>query len=72
MLAVGNKPPILAIYWAEDEAVTGHPVPSTPQGGEDRATVSELHLRKILPEFLAASLISVAANATGSPANSQS
>lgn len=68
-LTAENKPPVLAVYWAGDEAVTGHPVPSTPQGGEKRETVSELHLRKIPPEFLAASFTSVAANATGSPAN---
>lgn len=66
-LTAENKPPVLAVHWAGDEAVTGHPVPSTPQGGEKRETVSECHLRKIPPEFLAASFTSVAANATGSP-----
>ena len=69
VLMVENKPSVLAVHWAGDEAVTGHPVPSAPQGEEKRETVSEPHLRKIPPEFLAASFTSVAANATGLPEN---
>jgi len=69
LLTAENKPPALAIYWAGDEAVTGHPVPSAPQGGEQRETVSAPHLRKTPQELPAASLTSGAANASGSPEN---
>lgn len=67
LLTAENKPPVLAVYWAGDEAVAGHPVPSVPQGGENRETVSEPYFRKISAEFFAASFTSVAANATSSP-----
>lgn len=69
LLTAENKPPVLAVSWAGEEGVTGHPDPSAPQGGEKRETVSEPHLREIPPEFLAASFTPVAANATSSSEN---